>query len=68
MSSTRLPTLPRVSASGSQTGFMPGKSGGTAKTQGTGGLKAAGPGEVDGVDKSDVPQEYRDQVKQYFNP
>jgi hypothetical protein len=53
---------------GSQTGFMPGKAGGTAKTQGTGGLKAAGPGEIDGVDKSDVPQEYRDQVKQYFNP
>jgi hypothetical protein len=53
---------------GSQTGTTPGKPGGTANTKGTGALKSAGPGEVDGVEHSDVPQEYRDQVRQYFNP
>ena len=67
-SRARGPINKAQSMPGSQTGFMPGKPGGTAKTQGTGGLKAAGPGEVDGIDHSDVPQEYRDQVKQYFQP
>ena len=67
-SRARGPLNKATSMPGTQTGFVPGKAGGTAKTQGTGGLKAVGPGEVDGVDHSDVPQEYRDQVKQYFQP
>jgi hypothetical protein len=67
-SRARGPLNKATSMPGTQTGTVPGKAGGTAKTQGTGGLKSAGPGEVDGVDHSDVPQEYRDQVKQYFQP
>jgi hypothetical protein len=53
---------------GTSTGFTPGKTGGTANVQGTGALGAAGPTEVDGVDHSDVPEEYREQVRQYFQP
>ncbi len=53
---------------GSQTGFVAGRAGGTAKTQGVGGVQSAGPSQVDGIDQSDVPEEYRDQVKQYFQP
>ena len=53
---------------GTSTGFTPGKTGGTANVQGTGALGAAGPSEVDGVDHSDVPEEYREQVRQYFQP
>ncbi|HEY3819753.1 MAG TPA: hypothetical protein VGL81_21440 [Polyangiaceae bacterium] len=53
---------------GTTTGFTPGKTGGTANVQGTGALGAAGPSEVDGVDHSDVPEEYREQVRQYFQP
>jgi hypothetical protein len=53
---------------GTQTGFVAGRAGGTAKTQGTAGVQSAGPSQVDGIDQSDVPQEYRDQVKQYFQP
>jgi hypothetical protein len=59
----RAPGMP-----GSTTGWTPGKSGGTANVQGTGALGAAGPGEIDGVDHSDVPEEYREQVRQYFQP
>jgi hypothetical protein len=59
----RAPGMP-----GSTTGWTPGKTGGTANVQGTGGLTAAGPGEIDGVDHSDVPEEYREQVRQYFQP
>ena len=36
--------------------------------QGTGGLNVVGPSEVDGVEHSDVPEEYREQVRQYFQP
>jgi hypothetical protein len=53
---------------GTSTGFTPGKTGGTANVQGTGALGTAGPSEVDGVDHSDVPEEYREQVRQYFQP
>lgn len=59
----RAPGMP-----GSTTGWTAGKSGGTANVQGTGGLNAAGPSEVDGVEHSDVPEEYREQVRQYFQP
>ena len=53
---------------GSTTGRLPGRSGGTANVQGTGALGAAAPSEIDGVDHSDVPEEYREQVRQYFQP
>jgi hypothetical protein len=53
---------------GTSTGWTPGKTGGTANVQGTGALGAAGPAEVDGVDHSEVPEEYREQVRQYFQP
>lgn len=60
---SRAPGMP-----GTTTGWTPGKSGGTANVQGTGGLTAAAPNEIDGVDHSDVPKEYREQVRQYFQP
>jgi hypothetical protein len=53
---------------GSITTFTPGKSGGTANQRGTGDLRVVGPKEIDGVDRSDVPEEYRDHVRQYFQP
>jgi hypothetical protein len=53
---------------GTTTGWTPGKADGTANVRGTGALGTAGPGEIDGVDHSDVPQEYREQVRQYFQP
>ncbi len=53
---------------GAVTTFTTGKAGGTANARGTGDLGAVGPGEVDGVEHSDVPQEYREQVRQYFQP
>jgi hypothetical protein len=53
---------------GSVTVYSAGKAGGTANTRGTGDLRVVGPKEVDGVEKSDVPQEYREQVRQYFQP
>jgi hypothetical protein len=53
---------------GAVTTFTPGKAGGTANQRGTGDLRAVGPSEVDGVDRSDVPEEYRDHVRQYFQP
>lgn len=59
----RAPGMP-----GSTTGWTPGKADGTANVRGTGALGTAGPGEIDGVDHSDVPEEYREQVRQYFQP
>ncbi|HEY8038550.1 MAG TPA: hypothetical protein VIF15_02100 [Polyangiaceae bacterium] len=59
----RAPGMP-----GTTTGWNPGKSGGTANVQGTGALGTAGPSEIDGVDHSEVPEEYREQVRQYFQP
>jgi hypothetical protein len=53
---------------GTITGHTAGRAGGTANVQGTGALHAAGPGEVDGVEHSEVPEEYREQVRQYFQP
>jgi hypothetical protein len=53
---------------GATTGWTPGRADGTANVRGTGALGAAGPGEIEGVDHSDVPEEYREQVRQYFQP
>ena len=60
---SRAPGMP-----GAATGWTPGKADGTANVRGTGALGAAGPSEIDGVDHSDVPEEYREQVRQYFQP
>jgi hypothetical protein len=49
-------------------GRTAGKAGETANVQGTGALGAAAPEEVGGVDRSDVPEEYREQVGRYFQP
>jgi hypothetical protein len=59
----RAPGMP-----GATTGWTPGKADGTANVRGTGALGAAAPREIDGVDHSDVPEEYREQVRQYFQP
>jgi hypothetical protein len=53
---------------GATTGWTPGNSGATASVQGTGALGSVAPLEIDGVDRSDVPEEYREQVRQYFQP
>lgn len=53
---------------GSITTTAQGRAGGTANVRGSGDLKVVGPSEVDGVERSDVPQEYREQVRQYFQP
>ena len=53
---------------GSVTMYTQGKAGGTANTRGTGDLRVVGPSEVDGVERSDVPEEYRENVRQYFQP
>ena len=53
---------------GNITTFNQGKAGGTANQRGTGDLKSVAPSEIDGVDRSDVPEEYREQVGRYFAP
>ena len=53
---------------GGITTFAPGRAGGTANARGTGDLRNVGPGEIEGIDKSDVPEEYREHVRQYFQP
>lgn len=60
---SRAPGMP-----GAATGWTPGKADGTANVRGTGALGTVAPQELDGVDHSDVPQEYREQVRQYFQP
>jgi hypothetical protein len=49
-------------------GRTTGKPGETANVQGTGALGVVGPEEVGGVDRSNVPEEYREQVGRYFQP
>lgn len=45
-----------------------GKAGETANRKGSGALGEAAPGEIGGVERSDVPEEYREQVGRYFQP
>ena len=49
-------------------GRSAGKAGDTANVQGTGALGDAASTEIGGVDRSDVPGEYRAQVGRYFQP
>ena len=49
-------------------GRTTGKAGETANVLGDGALGEAAPSEVGGVERSDVPDEYRAQVGRYFQP
>jgi hypothetical protein len=44
------------------------RAGETANVQGEGALGVVGPGEVGGIERSEVPEEYREQVGRYFQP
>ncbi|APR83984.1 Hypothetical protein A7982_09333 [Minicystis rosea] len=49
-------------------GRSAGKAGETANLAGQGALGNAAPGELGGIERSDVPEEYREQVGRYFQP
>lgn len=49
-------------------GRSAGKAGETANIAGSGALGAAAAGEIGGIERSDVPEEYREQVGRYFQP
>jgi hypothetical protein len=49
-------------------GRSAGRAGDTANLVGEGGIGNAGPGEIGGIERSDVPEEYREQVGRYFQP
>lgn len=53
---------------GSTLGRAPGRAGDTANQQGSGALGEVAPGEISGVERSEVPEEYREQVGRYFQP
>lgn len=53
---------------GATQGRAPARAGETANQAGTGALGAAGPDQVGGVEHSEVPEEYREQVGRYFQP
>jgi hypothetical protein len=53
---------------GISVGRAAGRAGETANVQGSGALGTVGPGEVHGVDRAAVPEEYREQVGRYFQP
>ncbi len=50
------------------TGRGKGRPGETANKRGLGGVGKAAPGEVGGVDRSEIPEEYREQIGRYFSP
>lgn len=58
----------RIPMKGVASGSSPGRPGETANVQGTGALRAVGPEELSGVERSEVPEEYREQVGRYFQP
>lgn len=53
---------------GTVMGRTTGRAGETANTQGQGALGVVAPDEVGGIERSDVPEEYREQVGRYFQP
>ena len=53
---------------GGTLGRAPSRPGETANQAGTGALGQAGPSELGGVEGSEVPEEYREQVGRYFQP
>ncbi len=58
----------KAPTAGISVGRTDGRSGETARTRGTGAIGDVGRAETNGIDKSDVPEEYRDQVGKYFQP
>jgi hypothetical protein len=59
----KAPSMPGVTL-----GRTTGRAGETANVQGTGALGNAAAGELGAVERSDVPEEYREQVGRYFQP
>jgi hypothetical protein len=59
---------PGAPMQGSTIGRAPGRAGETANQKGSGALGSVGPTEVGGVERSEVPQEYREHVGRYFQP
>lgn len=49
-------------------GRSAGRAGDTANIAGEGALGAAAPSEIGGIERSEVPEEYREQVGRYFQP
>ncbi|MEZ4226897.1 MAG: hypothetical protein R3B13_38505 [Polyangiaceae bacterium] len=59
---------PGVPLDGTTLGRSAARPGETANRAGTGSLGQVAPGEMSGVERSDVPEEYREQVGRYFQP
>jgi hypothetical protein len=59
----KAPSMP-----GTVLGRTAGKAGETANVAGAGALGNAAPSELGGIERSDVPEEYREQVGRYFQP
>ncbi len=59
---------PSVPLRGGTLGRAPGGTGETANQHGTGALGQVGNAELESVERSEVPQEYREQVGRYFQP
>jgi hypothetical protein len=59
---------PGVPMQGATMGRAPARPGETANQAGSGALGSVGKTEVGGVDRSQVPEEYREQVGRYFQP
>jgi len=59
---------PGAPMQGGSLGRAPSKPGETANQAGTGALGSAAPSELGGVEGSEVPEEYREQVGRYFQP
>jgi hypothetical protein len=59
---------PGTPMQGTTIGRAPGRAGETANQRGSGALGTVGPTELGGVERSDVPQEYREHVGRYFQP
>jgi len=53
---------------GTVTGRGTGRAGDSANVRGTDGIGEVGPSEVGGVERSEIPEEYREQVGRYFSP
>lgn len=64
----RGPLRPGPQMPGSTTAWRPGEAGGTADVRGAGALGTNSSDEISGTERSEVPQEYRDQVHKYFRP
>ena len=58
----------RVPMQGVEMGRGAAQAGETANVQGTGALREVGPSEVSAVERSEIPEEYREQVGRYFQP